>query len=71
MNPRLRLREDLLRGYTKEVHPVKNHKGAVKVDVGMALIHLSLEEKQSVLEVEIIHRELSSIYCNPSRWMAG
>lgn len=51
VNPRKRLRETLLGGYPK-VHPVKDIKEAVKVDLGMALIHLSLEERLSILEVD-------------------
>ena len=46
------MRNQLLKNYTKEIHPVKNHDNAVKVDIGMALIHLSLDEKKSVLEVD-------------------
>jgi len=48
---RTRLRRQLLRRYDKNVHPVHKHSDRVKVDVGMALIHLSLDELTSVLEV--------------------
>lgn len=50
---RERLRSDLLKGYPgKTVHPVKNHSSTVRVDLGMALIHLDLDEMKSVLEVD-------------------
>jgi len=49
---RTRLRQDLLKNYSKDVHPVINHTHTVKVDVGLALIHLDLDEKKSILEVD-------------------
>ncbi|XP_023320242.1 neuronal acetylcholine receptor subunit alpha-7 [Eurytemora carolleeae] len=47
-----RLREFLLDGYDKNIHPVPDHTDKVKVNLGMALIHLDLDEKKSVLEVD-------------------
>ena len=41
-NPRDRLSQKLLSSYNKNIHPVKSWKQSVKVDVGMALIHLDL-----------------------------
>jgi len=52
LNWRHKLRTDLLSRYTKDVHPVKDHRQAVRVDLGMALIHLDLDERKSVLEVD-------------------
>jgi len=52
VNWREKLRSDLMTGYSKDVHPVKNHMSSVKVDVGMALIHLDMDEMKSVLEVD-------------------
>lgn len=49
---RRRLRNKLLQNYDTKVHPVKQHQDKVKVDIGMALIHLNLDEKSSILEVD-------------------
>jgi len=51
-NWRADLRDNLLKNYKKLVHPVKNHRDTVRVDLGMALIHLDLDEMKSVLEVD-------------------
>lgn len=51
-NTRTRLRDLLLKNYSKDVHPVKSHKSRIQVDVGMALIHIGLDELTSVLEVD-------------------
>jgi len=52
-NTRDKLRTDLLHRYPGQyVHPVKNHSMPVTVYLGMALIHLDLEEHSSVLEVD-------------------
>jgi len=52
-NWRDKLRTDLMDNYPdKYVHPVKNHSETVRVDLGMALIHLDLDEHTSVLEVD-------------------
>jgi len=52
INWRDKLRTHLLKPYKKEVHPVKNHLDTVRVDLGMALIHLDLDERKSILEVD-------------------
>ena len=52
VNWRDRLRSHLLSSYKKEIHPVKNHEDTVRVDIGMALIHLDLNERTSILEVD-------------------
>jgi len=52
INWRDKLRSHLLTPYKKNVHPVKNHLDTVRVDLGMALIHLNLDEMKSVLEVD-------------------
>lgn len=49
---RTRLRDFLLRTYDKNIHPVFNHTDKVQVNLGMALIHLDLNEIDSVLEVD-------------------
>jgi len=51
-NERDRLRSKLLNGYNKEIHPTKSHRDKVTVNVGMALIHLDLNEKKSILDVD-------------------
>ena len=51
-NPRDRLSQKLLSNYNKNIHPVKNWKQSVKVDVGMALIHLDLDERHSVVNID-------------------
>merc|ERR1719266_3024215 len=52
-NCRQELRAHLLQNYPSvNIHPVFNHSEPVKVDLGMALIHLDLDEKVSVLEVD-------------------
>ena len=52
INWRDKLRTHLLTPYKKEVHPVRNHLDTVRVDLGMALIHLDLDAKKSILEVD-------------------
>jgi len=52
INWRDKLRTHLLTPYKKNVHPVRNHLDTVRVDLGMALIHLDLDEKKSILEVD-------------------
>jgi len=52
-NCRQELRDFLLGKYPSvNIHPVYNHSEPVRVDLGMALIHLDLDEKVSVLEVD-------------------
>lgn len=53
-NQRIKLRKELLelRHYNKDTHPVKNHTSVVKVNIGMALIHVDLNELSSILEVD-------------------
>ena len=52
LNPRDRLSQKLLSNYNKNIHPVKDWKKSVKLDVGMALIHLDLDERHSVLNID-------------------
>jgi len=52
-NVRDQLRKHLLADHPHaNIHPVRDHRKAVRVDLGMALIHLDLHERQSVLEVD-------------------
>lgn len=52
-NVRAELRRRLLAEHPDpNIHPVRDHRTAVRVDLGMALIHLDLHERQSVLEVD-------------------
>lgn len=52
MSAKQRLRQHLLDGYDKLVHPVEDHKDAVKVALGLALIHVDLNERQSFMLVD-------------------
>ena len=51
-HPGYRLKKDLLRHYRKDIHPVKVWTDTVKVDIGMALIHLDLDERHSALDID-------------------
>jgi len=51
-HPKYKLKRDLLRNYNKDLHPVKVWTDTVKVDIGMAVIHLDLDERHSVLSVD-------------------
>lgn len=51
-NMRDKLRSKLLQNYKKEIHPSKSHQDKILVNVGMALIHIDLDERRSVLEVD-------------------
>jgi len=51
-NDRARLKKMLLKDYDKKIHPVKDWTKPVKVDVGMAVIHLDLDERRSVLDID-------------------
>ena len=51
-HPAYRLKKDLLRNYRKDIHPVKVWTDTVKVDIGMALIHLDLDERHSALDID-------------------
>lgn len=52
-NKRSKLRRDLLLDYERGVHPVLSHTDNVTVELGMALIHLDLDERTSILEVSV------------------
>lgn len=47
-----RLRDKLLSGYDRMVHPVLDHNQATTVNIGMALIHISLDEMAGVTSVD-------------------
>eukprot|EP00088_Acartia_fossae_P005661 TRINITY_DN12554_c0_g1_i2.p1 TRINITY_DN12554_c0_g1~~TRINITY_DN12554_c0_g1_i2.p1 ORF type:complete len:504 (+),score=113.60 TRINITY_DN12554_c0_g1_i2:109-1620(+) len=49
---RNRLRSNLLKNYDKMVHPVQDHSKTVEVALGMAMIHVDLDEQSSILEVD-------------------
>ena len=49
---RHRLRRHVLQGYDKDTHPVLDHGDTVQVDLGMAIIHLDLDELRSVMTVD-------------------
>ena len=47
MTAKQRLRAHLMQNYDKNIHPVEDHNEAVQVKLGMALIHLDIDEKKS------------------------
>jgi nicotinic acetylcholine receptor len=49
---RIRLRRDLLKNYDKIVHPVRDPQSSINVSLGLAYLHLNLDEWSSVLEVD-------------------
>lgn len=52
MTAKQRLRAHLTQNYDKSIHPVEDHEEAVVVSLGMALIHVDLEEKKSLIIVD-------------------
>lgn len=51
-SPRQKLRCHLLEHYDTHVHPVKDSSKAVTVAIGMAIIHLDIDEMKSVMGVD-------------------
>lgn len=51
-SPKHDLRSTLLAGYDKYVHPVRDNSRKVTVGVGMAVIHLDVDEMRSVMSVD-------------------
>ena len=57
MSAKQRLRDHLMTDYDKRIHPaedhtVEDHTKAVNVSLGMALIHVELDEKKSIMIVD-------------------
>ena len=52
MTAKQRLRAHLMQNYDKSIHPVEDHNEAVTVKLGMALIHLDIDEKKSLLTAD-------------------
>ena len=52
MTAKQRLRAHLMQNYDKTIHPVEDHNEAVQVNLGMALIHLDIDEKKSLLTAD-------------------
>ena len=57
MSAKQRLRSHLMTDYDKRIHPaedhtVEDHTKAVNVSLGMALIHVELDEKKSIMIVD-------------------
>ena len=47
-----KLRQDLLKNYDKIPHPVDDPDETVEVQLGMALIHVDMDEKKSLITVD-------------------
>ena len=43
LTPKQRLRKELLKNYDKSTHPVEDHNQTIQVQLGMALIHIDLD----------------------------
>ena len=52
MTGKQRLRAHLMQNYDKSIHPVEDHEKPVNVSLGMALIHVDLDEKKSLIIVD-------------------
>ena len=52
MTAKQRLRAHLMQNYDKNIHPVEDHNEAVQVRLGMALIHLDIDEKKSLMTAD-------------------
>lgn len=52
MTAKQRLRAQLMQDYDKMIHPVEDHKQPVVVQLGMALIHVDLDEMTSIITVD-------------------
>ncbi len=52
MTAKQRLRAHLMQDYDKSIHPLEDHRDTVNVSLGMALIHMDLDEKKSLIIVD-------------------
>ena len=51
-SPKIRLKNHLMNGYEKDIHPALEYRDPVNVQLGMALIHVDLDERKSLITVD-------------------
>ena len=71
LTPKQRLRKELLKNYDKSTHPVEDHNQTIQVQLGMALIHIDLDEKRSLVTIDAWMRMAwndSNLVWDPSKY---